>query len=250
MDSKKMKYILPTATGIILCSNLLINSVAAATASTITPYLGFDVANRYMPFQERFGKKLFSKNSQAGTIFAGIMFNEYLGVEIGFTQSKKKTAVARLDAGDYIPGTLIQLEPADDENSEDNPASFSEYNVSNKIQSWNANISLHLPLSKNMHTKLFVAAGFTALKVTASLHEFKDQNGAENVTDYFKDSAIVPSIKVGISHKITNNIGIRFFAEAIESSNLSMHKNNLPYDTVKIRPDNAVSYGIGLFIKL
>ena len=75
---------------LVSVATIALSTTSAALAMTNEwwdgnkPYVGFDAQVRRMSFKGGFGNNLLQHHSPQGNLYAGVKFNEYVGVEAGY----------------------------------------------------------------------------------------------------------------------------------------------------------------------
>ena len=98
-----------------LNTNTLMLAIALSTTcsysyanSNHSTYFGTDVVYNNTQFKENYGVNIFSKRPASGlNLFAGHMFGENFGAELGFEFYKRMQRTVNITAGNMVAGTLI-----------------------------------------------------------------------------------------------------------------------------------------------
>ena len=241
-------------------SLLMLAAAGTATADMdlcLTPYVGVDAQIRHMPFQKDFGGNVLKKNYPQGNFFAGLKFNDYVGIEAGYEVSKKKSRSVKHNNSDIVFGKpLEQNEP---------PFIPSVENISygtSKIYGWNANLMGFLPIfCEDNSLQLIGSVGIAQLKIksknelksletTATLDSITEEiNGSTQNTIIFnmhyKKRKAVLRLSSGIQNMITDCIGIRALVTWENTAKLRVTTGTKVFNTEK--PKNSFKYGLGIF---
>src|SRR5438094_598341 len=82
------------------------NSVSADPWG-LSPYVGVDAEIRYTDFKRGFGNNLFRHNFPQGNLYAGLQFNDYFGLEVGFEATKKLNRTRTVVPGEIVNGITV-----------------------------------------------------------------------------------------------------------------------------------------------
>ena len=248
----------------LLASPLIMLSVAGTAMADmdlcLTPYVGVDAQIRHMPFQKNFGGNVLKKNYPQGNFFAGLKFNQYVGVEFGYEASKKKSRKVTHDNSDIVFGEpLEQVDPPFLLGIDH--ASHS----SSKINGWNANLVGFFPiLCEDNSLQLIGSIGVAQLKLkaknTLSVTEVTSIDVAGIIpgteteihpfnTHFTKKKAVL-RLSGGIQNMITDCIGIRALVTWENTAKLKGKGKRIEIGEATfsvVKPKNSFNYSLGIF---
>ena len=238
-------------------------TAAADMDLCLTPYVGVDAQIRHMPFQKDFGGNVLKKNYPQGNFFAGLKFNDYVGIEAGYEVSKKKSATKTHNNSDVIFGNrVIQEDPF-------TTVTSIKSDASSKIHGWNLNLVGFLPiLCDDNSLQLIGSVGLAQLKLksknlvtfSTSSEDLDPSSGnvifTPNTTttlSSYQKRKVVLRIGTGVQHMITDCIGIRGLVTWENTSKLNAKpKSSNGAPTIlpaseKAKTKNSFQYGLGIF---
>lgn len=226
--------------------NKLVFIVSMLAASAITPVVhasqyfneqrvGVEAIQTNQDFKNGFGKKLFKKNPQNYSLFAGFKFSEYFGAEVGYEFQPKKTRdFVQLVAGDQIPGGILI-----GANAFNNITGISYKSRHPYLGLFGEHVT-HLSKYK---VRLQALVGASLSNVTAQYVRASDNLGViPNGLRTYSKSKMVPMVKLSAIGEITHNVGVRVSLN---------YRNMSAFKMVSAQSNTAIikmkdSYGIGL----
>lgn len=239
---------------------LIIMLAASVTASAddafcdFKPYIGVDAQLRRMVSPRGYGNPPFNHNYAQGNLFAGVQFNRYLGIEVGYEASRTKHKSQSLHAEDFIFGNNLN--------------SYSIFpgvavSAKSKISGWNLNITGAIPLYEDC-LDLIGSIGFAQLKPKVDLAftelfglSASQLAGLNTIIDqgyvrFPRKNKTVPRVMLGLQYMFHCNIGFRLTVgwEQTSKLNLRLGTNFLPEQPPVVftaRFKNSIMPGVGLF---
>lgn len=235
-----------------LLSTPLIMLAAAGSANAgmsfcLTPYAGVDAQVRHMSFQKKFGGNVLKKNYPEGNFFAGLKFNDYIGIEAGYEVSKKKSRANPLNNTDIVLGAgLIN-----------DPLVTYKNSASTKIHGWNLNLSGYLPIfCEDNSLNLIGSVGLAQLKLrirerlTLTIQEPGETpvSFERNVhlLKHNKHKAVL-RLAGGAQYMITDCVGVRGLVTFENTSKLKTPGISSTHSALIAKPKNTFIYGLGIF---
>lgn len=220
-------------------------AVADMDFGCLTPYVGVDAQMRHMGYQKQFGGNSLKKNYPQGNFFAGLKFNDCVGVELGYEISTKKSHSRTLPNTDVVFGRTINFAP---------PFTFtSTSTASSKIHGWNLNLVGYLPvLCEDNSLSLIGSVGVAQLKVRAhtkirtTVFEPGETPVFTDANLHFHKSKAVLRLAGGAQYMMTECIGVRGLVTWENTSKFKMHRLR---ETARFvaKPKNTFIYGLGVF---
>lgn len=222
-------------------------------------YAGIDAQLRHMPFQKHFGGNVLKHRYPQGNVFAGVKFNEYVGVEAGYEFSKKQRSTKTHPVGDVVfgqPITPAEISPFSITNT-------SKSRASSKIRGFNLNLVGYLPiLCIEYNTQLIGSIGLAALKsrsrntltrtevdqiffdpITGDPIDGTETNITSTTTS-FKKHKTVFKFSAGIQKMLTPCIGVRALVSRENSSKIKARGSR---NTSIAKLKHSSIYGVGVF---
>jgi hypothetical protein len=238
----KRKLSLFVAPIILMAAN---SSVLASdfSAHNLTPYVGIDVQFRQMSFDKNHGNNVFRKNYPQGNVYAGLKFNDYIGVEAGFEGTNKRSRNARLFVGQYsIGGDPVPTIPG--------VTTFEDSITTAKIHGPHINVVGTFPILDDSDLALIGSVGISRLKVSLKYKATQDEAGPLSIIRTFAKRKSILRLGGGIQHMITDCVGVRGMVtwqntakfKHISAKEVATH----PSGFAKLK--NSFSYGLGVFI--
>ena len=240
---------------------IMLTVTGTATADNtlcFTPYIGVDAQMRHMGFQKDFGGNILKKKNPQGNFFAGLKFNQYVGVEVGYEFSKTQRIIKDSYPNDIIFGQSIPAFSPDVLSVENLHRTFS------KINGWNANLVGFLPvLQEKNDVQLIGSIGVANLKLqtknTLTTTEVESFIGDPNDTFtiistkniFYKKRKAILRIASGIQYKINDCIGLRAMVSWENTSKLKAKAKDAITEKALLgmtAPKNSFQYGLGMFI--
>jgi hypothetical protein len=226
-------------------------------------YAGYDAQIRQMPFKKNFGSNIFKGNRYEGhNIFFGIKYNEYVGIEIGFENSRiKNIHNSYMRPGDYLFGTEINLP---------HPGFDSVLNLvdaKSKIRGINLSLMGFIPIfNEKYNTQLIGSIGASSFKnkTVCTLTEIGEKSiilndhyesvqiqRIETTTSYYKRRKTTLRLGTGIQHYTDHHLGLRALITWEKTNRMSIrgvdaNSNKLVNEHVKFK--DSLIYHIGAFI--
>lgn len=222
----------------ILAAPVIALTVSTATANDwwhVRPYVGADVEWRHMGLPNDLGGNLFKHDYPQGNIYAGVQLNEYIGVEVGFEATERKTRVANIPANTIFNNTTEDLYNLD-------------FNSTASIKGPHANLVGFLPLHQTIELELIGMVGIANLKGNFT-RTFVKEDGLVTLPllDKFTKRKNVLTLGAGLQHMFLENWGVRGM---IKWENTNRFKIALEEDTKQItKLKNSIIYSIGAFFK-
>jgi hypothetical protein len=247
--SKKIPFITAIAA--------LYSPITSATLSfnNVSPFIGIDLGQSRLELQQKFGEKMFRKNSTSYNLFAGLNFNQYFGMELGYQKDNTRRSNATLVAGDFIPGFD---KPIPGGQFEGNPSVFD--NVKLKQQNKYLGITGKYKIYQKFHLNAMLGLAYTK----TSAEYTQRQSGIAIFTPTqldgfllkrtYKKYKIVPIARIGASYTINQNFSIRTNILWKKLSNIAINsdQNNKPRpldgviaSSQKIKFKNMTTYFCG-----
>ena len=232
---KKRRHSQPFFGAILIGLSTMASATVREQSFCQSPYLGVDLQQRDLKLVSGYGQNGFDKRVPQYNLYAGLMFNEYIGIEIGqeFTQNVTRTSLA-------LPGVTLGAEV---------PNGTFDVNE-NKIKLYGSNVNVvgKLPLNiGNLH--LLASAGVVSLKIKAETKALVF--GGAQVLDpdttilVFSTRRVISRFAAGIGCQITKSIRVRAL---IGYETTSQFKNLAPLQqsTLRMSLKNNVTGGIGV----
>ncbi|MGD0466050.1 MAG: hypothetical protein ABSA84_05090 [Gammaproteobacteria bacterium] len=223
---------------------IAVSANSSSHATVNSTYIGADVIYTKTRFQSGFGDNVFSKKMAPGVnLFAGLMFNKYLGGEIGFE--------------------------VDDPNSDINYAAGSEavFGIASK------NAFLNYVLYKNKLNQNHGYFGITvktalfnknliSVLIGGSISNFRAKTNliGENLNDaldepywqpndnvsIFNKTKLIPLAKITFEHKYNNNYSVKFYSSWKNTSKITIKSKDSPNNNPEIiKFKNTINIGVG-----
>ena len=235
----------------------LYSPITSATLSfnNVSPFIGIDLGQSRLELQQKFGEKMFRKNSTSYNLFAGLDFNQYFGIELGYQKDNTRRSNATLVTGDFIPGFANPIPVGQ---FEGNPSVFD--NVKLKQQNKYLGITGKYKIYQKFHLNAMLGLAYTK----TSAEYTQRQSGIAIFTPTqldgfllkrtYKKYKIVPIARIGASYTINQNFSIRTNILWEKKSNIAISSdqnnkirpiNGNPASSQKIKFKNITTYSVG-----
>lgn len=246
-------------------------TVKADSNCDFRPYIGADAQIRHMPFKKGYGNLPLDSNYPQGNVFVGAQINRYVGIELGYESSFKKSKIKNLAGTNSNDPLQIEF-IANQDSIFGNFLDVSAIGLfpitvaaKNKITGWNLNVTGTLPICEAECLDLIAAVGFSRIRTRVEMALPQIGGGPNNLSpssaNYFKFShpyKTIPRLMIGLQKMMTCHAGIRFTVGWEPTSKLNDLKlyqqpDALFYTQAGITPvftarlNDSINYGIGLF---
>ena len=222
---------------------LLLGATHAMAEDYLTPYAGIDAQVRHMNFKKGYGDNLFAHNTPQANLYAGLKFNEFVGIEIGVEGNSKKNKTKIVRAGDTFLGQPILL-----------GISQTTYHATDKTTSFHANLIGFYPITCDNQVYASVGAArikshFTTRAITVLDDQGQSVFDSPLRTENFKKNKTVLRLGVGMQQMLTSNAGVRAGVTWENTSKLRDIKASGRTTPERIKLEDNFSYNLGLFWK-
>ncbi len=221
------------ATAMLLAGSL---PVSAEMCSSFNPYVGADAQYRYMPFEKDYGGNIFKKTSPQANFYIGNRFNEYFGLEFGYSTSKKVKRNVVLTPGQFVAGGDPILAGA-----------TNAVHGTSKISGFSLNALGFLPVPSIDCLEVVGSLGLTRLKARLLYREVGDAaNPILTDTDRnFSASKTVMHLGGGLRYSLTERLSIRGL---VNWENTKRFKNVKARESANptVKMKNSITYSLGL----
>lgn len=245
----------------------LIGVISLSILSTAysTPYIGVDSQLRHITFKKNFGGNILESRYPQGNVFAGIMFNKNLGIELGYEFSKKQ----RMSRTDLSNETVFgKNTPIVDSAFVINTIDLNR--ASSKISGWNVNLVGSFPIIKdNNKLNLIGSIGMANLNLqvrnvfTRSEVEFNDPFVRDPEDTFVVSNSIYTIMKKrkavlrltgGMQYALTDCLSLRGLIsweniDRLQAKTVDTISRRFPKHSRAVRtctPRNSMQFGIGL----
>lgn len=207
------------------------------------PYVGADVYQRNLTMVQGYGSESFAKRMPQGNLYIGTWFNDYFGLEGGWTFTPNAKRVAyndTIELGDPIPAGDFRV---------------SKNTVT--MKGLHLSVTSRIPLGESK-VQFIGTAGITQYKLNAIVRTMAGSAGGVGVVlgpaaedeqqRRFSKRHAIPCFGAGFAYPISENIGIRLLAKYEITSKFknlpTQHANGDPSDA-KLSLKNNMLLGGG-----
>lgn len=202
----------------ILLAVMVVVQAGAIEACVWQPYVGAGVQYRHMPFVAGKGAGAFKTYFLEQQLYAGVKFNEYVGLETGYAFSTSQKKTTTFVGGQMLMGSL--LTPTEVILSE------------NRLKTRRISVDLvgFIPIVQDK-TELFFSAGIVSTTFKFQCKQLADETRTFNQVEIdrfkrnFLATRIIPRIGVGMQYKLSETYAVRF---GILGERTSAFKNIVP----------------------
>lgn len=231
-----------------LCSTIMATAAIATSSvyahnSKADPqfYVGADAVYSKLGFKQDYGKEIFSKKFAPGiNLFAGHMFNENFGMELGWEMYKKMKRTARVEGGKKAAGGFI----------DPNYFEWKSYDTTLK-QNYpylGAIAKINL-INDNMFASIFLGVSVANIK-TKYDHHLDDEGPANPEIRTFSKTKPIAIARLALDYKFNDHFGLRALGTWKHTSQFKMKSKENPdgSSAVKLRDTFGVGLGATYYI--
>ncbi len=229
---------------LIICMIVWLTQMAVPAIAEniqVTPYAGFDIQWRQMGFKAGYGDNQVKRHYPQANFYVGSTFNEYIGFELGYEKSVKKSRTVLITRGDKDFGHLFS-----------DPAFTYTTKVDTTIQGFHANAVGSYPLSKEYRLHCIASVGLAQLKLKVMRNVPTSAGGpnpdAASVRREFVKTKYVPRLSAGLQYVINEHFGIRAM---LTWEKTSKFKNLKPVNNgtspLRASVKDSTNLGLGIF---
>lgn len=240
------------STGLIYGSMLLTPVIALANVVglSLNPYGGIEFGTQKVGFKDGYGGNLFNKQLPKASLFAGIKFNDYFGIECGYETTTKGITDKKIVYGDSYLGRPASSRYAllldQDE--------YAFIKSKAKLSGWHLGITGSYKLFEKSNHNLqligYVGIKDTTVKLIARQYKFNHVNVIDDTfDDVFRKRKILAKFSVGLQYFPCKNFGIRTLASWENTAGLNPTREGPRAPILQAKLKNSVSYSIGVIFK-
>lgn len=226
-------------------------SQAAPLVNDFAPFVGLSVGNYKVFFEPGYGNKIFRKDAVFYNIYAGIKFNECIGLEIGHQHDNQRK---KLKDSNHYPGNVPFHRP-------ENGVYFKTYL---NIKHTYLGITFDYLLFNNLSIGTLTGLSISTLSASHSIYKidevYIDPNMAHPLIlqRHYKKTKLVTTHSIRMKYKISESIGFRIGVNYFRLSRIGINSKENGrlrpgFDAVpnaRIKVKTPMSYSIGLNITL
>jgi hypothetical protein len=199
------------------------------------PYIGADAQLRHMEFKKNYGSNLFKQNYAQGNVYAGLKFNSYLAVELGFESTVKKHATRTLGPTDLFLGTISDATVITNTN-------FQLYGP-------HADLVGFIPFCQEYDLAAILSVGAARLRASATSTVTTFEGfPVELFEDKFRRTKYVLRLGAGLQQMLCDCLGVRAMVNWENTNKMSL-AGTLPRisTTTQVKLKNSFIYSLGVF---
>lgn len=205
------------------------------------PYVGVDAQVRRMDFKGGFGDNLLQHHSPQGNFYAGIKFNDSVGIEAGYEQTRTRTRDVRLTTGDVAAGVPIGAGAA---------ASPAIFKSKMKIKGPHVDLVGFYSFREDLPVQLIGSVGVSFFKGTVERRGIA--MGVPPTSGRIRtlsERKAVLRLMGGLEYKWDCNLGARATIGLVKTGKLVIFSNDGIPGAFKpeIKPKDSTVYGLGMF---
>ncbi len=225
-----------------LNTNTLMLAIALSTTcsysyanSKHSTYFGTDVVYNNTQFKENYGVNIFSKRPAPGlNLFAGHMFGENFGAELGFEFYKKMQRTETITSGNTAAGRFI------------NPAyiDFVSYNTTfTQRHPYIGAIAKTAILGSNNYISLLL--GVSVSHINAKYTQFRDNFGSRDDVRTFSKTKPIGIIKATFEHKFNERFALKVSTAWRNTAKFKIKSQEDSANSAEVRLKNSFNLGAG-----
>lgn len=232
---KRLVFMLPIIS-IVFFSPTVFPRTCYPVSLMLSPYAGADLQYRNMGFKPGFGDNLFEKNYPQANFYVGAMLTEFLGVELGYESTVRKTRNSTLSSGSVslglpVPGTSTSI----------------EFKSNSKVMGPHLDIVGVWCVGPEYPLELFGTLGVSFLTVKFDRTGLSVNGVATNVQRTFEQEKTIMRLTGGMQYAITDWFMVRGSLGWENTSQFKLFSkepsNTFPPPTIKLK--DSLMYGIG-----
>lgn len=229
---------------LVSVATIALSTTSAALAMTNEwwdgnkPYVGFDAQVRRMSFKGGFGNNILQHHSPQGNFYAGVKFNDCVGVEAGYETTTTRTRTSRLTTGDVAAGAPVSL-----------LASPVIFKSKIKIKGPHLDLVGFYSFGESVPVQLLGSVGVSFFKGTVERKTL--QMGTPpipGVTRTLSAHKAVLRLIGGLQYMWNCNLGARATIGLVKTGKLVIFSNDGAAGIApEIKPKDSTVYGLGMF---
>lgn len=198
-------------------------------------YVGADAMYSKLGFKQDYGKEIFSKKFAPGiNLFAGHMFNENFGMELGWEMYKKMKRSARVDsnkkaAGGLVDPTLYEWKSFDTTLKQNYP--------------YLGAIAKMSIINDNIFAKILLGVSVPTIK--AQYNSNLNNLGPDSEVRTFSKTKLIPIARVALEYKITSNFGLQALGTWKNTSQFKAKSKENSAGNTEVKFKDTFSIGLG-----
>lgn len=208
-------------------------------------YTGFGIGSQTGGFKENYGAGFIDDNNFYSDLYFGGQKNGLFGFEIGISGVTVNNGYYKLNGGQYYPGATRPLDSG----------TYESYDTKYKQNNYYFGINRYLQLWHRGNLRAFGFAGLAYTNLEVELELYADDIGYLNqaernaARDTFAAKKFVPMLKLGVEQNWSRNWGWRCTYTWMNYASLGTVKTiQYPQQPIAIKPKNASSWDIGIFV--
>jgi len=216
---------------------LVISFTATAREWWENFYVGADAQARRMDFKGGFGDNLLQHNAPQGNIYAGLKFNDCVGIELGYEATNTRSRMVTLTTGDIAAGAPITAMAS--------PAIFkSKF----KIKGPHVDLVGFYSLYENPLIQVFGSIGLSAMKGTAERQTLEISNMPMSMVRTLSEHKTVLRLMGGAQYMFDEHWGLRGSIGWVDTGKMVIFANDgMSGATIpEIKPKGSTIYGLGM----
>lgn len=198
-------------------------------------YVGLDAVYNWMGFKKDYGQNIFKKQAPGVNVFAGYMFHENFGAELGFEWDKKVKKDVTIAPNQMILGQ---------NNGTGQNLSFkTTVKQSHPYLGLTAKTSI---MGDNCFVSLMLGAALSNMKFEAV--NYAIGGAVANNVKTFSKTKLIPVVRASFEHKFTNTFGMRAFASWKNASQFKLKAKETSAAELKLKDSFSVGLGVMYYI--
>lgn len=195
-------------------------------------YVGLDAVYNWVGFKKDYGQNIFKKQAPGVNVFAGYMFHENFGAELGFEWDKKVKRDVTVGGNEVVAGRATPVGAA--------PASF-------KTTLRQSHPYLGLIAKTNVmceENSLSLLLGAALSNIKEEFNWYSSAGVSQNIIKTFSKTKLVPLVRVSFERKFTHQFGARLYGSWKNTSKFKLlsKETGVTYET---RLKDALGLGLG-----
>ncbi len=202
-----------------------------------SPYIGVDAEVRRMDFKGGFGDNILQHHSPQSNIYAGLKFNDYVGIEAGYEATTTRTRTATLTTCDFAAGTPI-------------PVGMSPIIFKSKLKIKGPHVDLvgFYTIDQRYPLQVLGAIGVSFVKGTVERRTLQAAGVTMSMNRTLSENRALLRLTAGLEYMFGEHLGARGTIGWVNTGKIVIYANDNVQSIYvpEIKPKDSTIYGLGI----